>query len=178
MPVHQDLLKYWVTNKEVDPVKKALRFVFLSNFTFLGNGNTVRFGDMHAHKNSVYKHLDKTIEMLDHIQFLNLNFRDFLSSVSFKNKDTAFVYNDPPYLGTGSNYENKGWLKSDFEDLLKVSIESGVKFAISEFDNDFVISEAKSRRLNVIEIGERRNIGNRRVEILITNYDNQAPTLF
>jgi DNA adenine methylase len=36
IPIHSDLLKYWQKNRETDPVKKALRFLLLSNFTFLG----------------------------------------------------------------------------------------------------------------------------------------------
>jgi DNA adenine methylase len=44
-------------------------------------------------------------------------------------------------------------------------------FAMSEFDNDFILNQAKERGLNVITIGERNNIKNRRTEILITNYE-------
>ena len=32
MPRHSDLLEYWKKNQETDPIKKALRFLFLSNF--------------------------------------------------------------------------------------------------------------------------------------------------
>ncbi len=32
MPIHSDLLEYWKKNKETDPIKKAIRFLFLSNF--------------------------------------------------------------------------------------------------------------------------------------------------
>ena len=56
-------------------------------------------------------------------------------------------------------------------------MKTGSKFAMSEFDNDFVLGQAKERGLNVINIGERRNLGNRRREILITNY-NQSLSLF
>ena len=31
MPIHSDLLNYWKKNEETDPIKKALRFLFLSN---------------------------------------------------------------------------------------------------------------------------------------------------
>ena len=34
MPQHSDLLEYWKKNKEVDPIRKALRFLFLSNLTW------------------------------------------------------------------------------------------------------------------------------------------------
>jgi len=51
-------------------------------------------------------------------------------------------------------------------------------FAISEFNNDFVLSQAKERGLNVIYIGERKNLKNVRTEILITNYENSQQSLF
>ena len=44
---------------------------------------------------------------------------------------------------------------------------------MSEFDNPFIINQAKERGLNIINIGERRNLKNRRTEILITNYKTE-----
>jgi DNA adenine methylase len=41
---------------------------------------------------------------------------------------------------------------------------------MSEFDHPFILEQAKQRNLNVITIGERQNLKNRRTEILITNY--------
>ncbi len=48
---------------------------------------------------------------------------------------------------------------------------------MSEFDNEFILNQAKERNLNVIIIGERQNLKNRRTEILVTNYKKE-PTLF
>lgn len=31
MQIHSDLLEYWKENEEIEPIKKALRFLFLSN---------------------------------------------------------------------------------------------------------------------------------------------------
>ena len=49
---------------------------------------------------------------------------------------------------------------------------------MSEFDNPFILNQAKERNLNIIEIGERVNLKNRRIEILITNYENNQTSLF
>jgi hypothetical protein len=65
----------------------------------------------------------------------------------------------------------------DSIDLFDCLEKRGCKFAMSEFDNPFIIQQAKERNLNVIIIGERQNLKNRRTEILITNY-NQRPNLF
>ena len=35
MPIHKDLLDYWKINNEIEPIKKAIRFLLLSNFTLL-----------------------------------------------------------------------------------------------------------------------------------------------
>ena len=43
MPIHQDLHEYWKQTEETEPIKKALRFIFLSNFSFLGTGNSLNF---------------------------------------------------------------------------------------------------------------------------------------
>ena len=43
---------------------------------------------------------------------------------------------------------------------------------MSEFDNEFILNQAKERGLNVIIIGERQNLKNRRTEILVTNYQS------
>lgn len=48
---------------------------------------------------------------------------------------------------------------------------------MSEFDNEFIMQQAKERKLNIIYIGERQNLKNRRTEILITNYQ-VAKSLF
>ena len=44
-------------------------------------------------------------------------------------------------------------------------------------ERGFILEQAKQRNLNVITIGERQNLKNRRTEILVTNYKNHA-TLF
>jgi hypothetical protein len=48
--------------------------------------------------------------------------------------------------------------------------------AISEFDNPKILEMSKG--LNVYQIGERKNLKNRRSEILITNYEIEAVSLF
>ena len=49
---------------------------------------------------------------------------------------------------------------------------------MSEFDHPFILKQAKERNLNVIEIGERQNLKNRRTEILVTNYKTNQLNLF
>lgn len=178
MPIHEDLLKYWIKNNENEPVKKALRFIFLSNYVLYGKLNLLKLGALNTSE-MILKNIEKTHEMLFGCQFTNVDFRVMLNKISFhraNEMNETFIYCDPPYLGTTNNYSD-GFTEKDFDDLLKIMVESGCKFAISEFDNPIVIQKAKDCGLHIQVIGERRNIKNRRTEILITNY-NLQPTLF
>ena len=180
MPIHADLLDYWKKNKETEPIKKALRFLFLSNLTYLGKGGTLSYLTSDAEYNILDK-LEKTQKKLFGCRFNNSDFRKVFSSLSFRGREkdalNTFIYCDPPYLGTDDNYSDS-FTEKDSIDLFNCLITSGCKFAMSEFDNEFIINQAKERGLNVIIIGERKNLKNRRTEILITNYKNNQLTIF
>jgi len=179
MPIHKDLLDYWQKNEETEPIKKALRFIFLSNFTIMGSGNGLRIGaSAGTNKNFFYENIDKTFKMVENVQFNNTCFRKFIPAMSLDDRsgkgesNQTFIYCDPPYLGTNDNYSNS-FTEQDSIDLFDTLQATGCKFAMSEFDNEFILNQAKERGLNVIIIGERKNLKNRRTEILITNYEKQ-----
>lgn len=180
MPIHYDLLKYWKKHNEVDPIKKALRFLFMSNFINPINGD-IKQNVYQNSKGQVLDYLLPTQLLLSDVIFNNKDFRLFLKHLQFRpsrpnEKRSAFIYCDPPYLGTSDNYSNS-FTKQDSIDLFDCIIETGCKFAYSEFDNPFILDQAKQRGLNVTVIGERKNLKNRRTEILVTNYKKTA-TLF
>lgn len=172
MPKHQSLLRYWEKNKETDPIMKALRFLLISNYTYLGKGGTITFGTRHDTE-SLLKAIEATKEKLFGVQFMNVDFRKVIKNISFGHKEQepkrAFIYADPPYVNTVNNYSDS-FTEQDSIDLFDILTSSGIKFAMSEFDNPFIIEQAKQRNLNVIKIGERRTLKNRNTEILITNY--------
>lgn len=174
MPIHSDLLDYWKKNLETDPIKKALRFLFLSNFTLFGTGESLRLRGGDNTKLELLKLIDPTFKLLQNIQFANCDFRKFFKSIEYKSEE--FIYNDPPYLGTTNNYSNS-FTEQDSFDLFEANQNTGCKFAMSEFNHPFILQQAKERNLNVITIGERQNLKNRRIEILVTNYITH-PTLF
>ena len=176
MPIHSDLLDYWKENKEVDSIQKALRFLFLSNITFMGKPNNIKFGTENP-KNTVYNHLKNTYDLINDVQFLNFDFRDLFKKIQIKEVNDAFVYCDPPYLGTDDNYEFS-FKKTDSNDLFDSLEATGCKFAMSEFNHPFILDQAEKRGLNIIYIGERQNLKNRRIEVLITNYKNNQQSLF
>jgi DNA adenine methylase len=171
MPIHQDLWNYWKQNKETDPIKKAVRFMFYSNYGYMGKPQTLAFG-VNGFKNEFDKLLNKTNEYLFNTQFSNLCFREFfkvLGRIKEEDIPQTMIYCDPPYLGTDDNYSHS-FKEQDASDLFDCLIETGCKFGYSEFDHPFILEQAKQRNLNVIVIGERQNLKNRRTEILVTNY--------
>lgn len=181
IPIHQDLFNFWKNNEETDPIKKAIRFVFLSNLSLYSKGGTFRTRLGENNDSKILKgNLEKGVQFIQDVYFYNMDFRDFLNS--FKGtivvqKDKVFIYNDPPYLNTTNNYA-EGFKEKDFVDLLNILQEMGCKWAISEFENDKVLDLVQQRGLRVIPIGERKSLHARSVEILITNYELKPKGLF
>lgn len=182
MPIHSDLLQHWTKNKEKEPIKKALRFILISNYTTNGTGSKIRQTLRDRIKIEFYDLLDKTQDYITNVKFYNSDFRKFLNGMEYNQyrpneKKESFIYCDPPYLGTNDNYSNS-FTEQDSIDLFDCLQATGCKFAMSEFDNEFILNQAKERGLNVIIIGERKNLKNRRTEILITNYKKLQLELF
>lgn len=183
MPIHADLLEHWKQNTETEPIQKALRFIFLSNFTYLGTGQQMRFtGTKNEYPENFEYNLELTQKHLFGVQFANCDFRKFIKDISFQtdgrnDEAKTLIYADPPYLGTNDNYSHS-FTEQDSSDLFDTLCGSKCMFAMSEFDNEFVLNQAKDRGLNVVYIGERNNLRNKRIEILITNYERMQTSLF
>ena len=175
-PFDQTLFNFWVKNKEMDPIAKAARFLILSNLSYLGKMDT-----MVLNFNTSFNTLIRSIygcENFSRSRFTNFDFRDLFKKISYQqdgrnDEEKTFIYCDPPYLTTTNNYSNS-FTEQDTTDLFDTVIKTGCKFAISEFDNPFVLELAKKHNLEVITIGERQNLKNRRTEILIVNYKSPA----
>ena len=178
MPIHSDLLDYWKKNKETDPIKKALRFLFLSNFTYMGKPDTLRYNGGNG-KQILLNAMQKTFDLLANVEFMNCDFRKVFSKIPIKTEDikNVFIYLDPPYVGTVDNYSNS-FTKQDSIDLFDCVIATGCKFGMSEFDNPFILDLAKKHNLNIHYLGERQNLKNRRSEIYICNYTTNQLQMF
>jgi DNA adenine methylase len=179
MPIHSDLLEYWKVHKEEEPIKKALRFLLMSNYTYLGKGGNLNSA-IKNEKKYFNENLKLSFSLLESSKFYNNDFRIFLKNLSFRTnsseKQKTFIYCDPPYLGTSNNYQN-GFTKEDFNDLISTLKNTGCKFAVSEFYSPYLEDKAKEEGLNLHLIKERQSLKNRNTEILLTNY-NLGNTLF
>jgi DNA adenine methylase len=182
MPASMSLFKYWMKNKEVDPIKKALRFLFLSNFSYMGKGDCFKVDNCNS-KNVLLNNMKNYKSLLINCHITNLDFRKFFKAIQWKsifgnNSFSVFCYCDPPYINTTNNYSNL-FTKQDTIDLFNIlkDLENKYKnfyYAISEFQNEFVMDLAKERNLNINIIGERQSMKNRNTEILITNYKYES----
>lgn len=174
-PISSSLIKYWKKNKETDPLKKAVRFLLLSNFTYLGKGDTLRLGIDNT-KKILLKNIDPTFKMLQNAKITSNDFREVLSKISFSekvtSKDDTHLLLDPVYYDTEHYYNVPKWTKNETLDCFDIMQNSGITATMCEFNHPFIINEAKKRDLNIIYLKERQNIKNRKIEILITNYDN------
>ena len=183
MPVHETLFKHWKDNPEDSDIWKAIRFLMLSNWGFLGIARTMTHQAGRMPKKVIISRIEETLKFVGDSDFLSFDFRILFTKISLseKDKDNTFTYSDPPYLDADRQqnyaYKIEKWTEKDVVDCFDVTFNSGVKGAISEFNHPFILSEAKKRNLNIITIGERHNLRNTKTEILITNYVNN-PSLF
>lgn len=174
LPISSSIWQYWKTNKETDSIKKAVRFLLFSNFGYMGQSDSLLIG-LNNEKQSILNKIDETFMYLSKAKFLCEDFRNVLKKCHIKDKEYSkiFIYADPPYLGTGNNYQ-QGFKENDTIDLFDVLVNSKIRFALSEFDHPSVLELAKHHNLEVITIGERQNMKNRRAEILVVNYESPA----
>lgn len=183
MPLHNELFQYLRKNellsneKFPDDVMKEARFLYLSNYSFLGKMDILKFGNAND-KKVLLSDMKKATHKLRYAQFNNKDFRKFFSDFSFRGGRTneykkTFIYADPPYLNTANNYSS-GFTIDDTKDLFEILVNlgtKGVKFMISEFKNPEILELAKKYNLFVTEIAERQTLKSRNTEIIVTNYD-------
>lgn len=182
MPIHQSLMRYWKKQQETDPIWKAVRFLFISNFTYLSKGYNIKFTADNS-KQILLDRIEPTFKYMADAKFMCVDFREVLKMISFQDKamlctrGDSFIYSDAPYFDTDGWYTHTHKKEEDTVDHFDMLCNSDIRFGMSEFDNEFIMDMATDRSLNIIHIGERRNLKNRRNEILITNF-NQNKNLF
>jgi len=85
MPISESLLRYWNTNKETEPIKKAVRFLALSNFIVNGRGGTLRFGECAGNeKKSTLSKIELAFSFLGNCKFMCKDFRECLPKIQFR----------------------------------------------------------------------------------------------
>ena len=169
-PIHSSVWNHFKANRETDPVRRAARFLYLSNLGYMGSFDTMRVGARINTKEVALDRFDSYCELITGCVFTKYDFRDFFKTIERKRDQNILCYCDPPYIGTSGKIYAP-FKEQDFVDLLDILMRQNFKFAVSEFESEFVMNESMARGLNITTIAERCNLKNRRIEILITNYD-------
>lgn len=181
LPISTNMVRYWKTHHEADDLRKALRFLFLSNFTMMGKGDTLRLGYSNT-KQVTIDSINRCFQELGNVKITNDDFRDVIPKLQFTKgvctKTDAFVYMDPIYLDTIHTYKVPKWSIDDTMDCFDIIQKCGIRSGMSEFDHPMIIKEAKKRGFRIIFLTERRNISNRRREVLIANYYESSQLTF
>jgi DNA adenine methylase len=175
-PIHVSLFKKWKKQEEADPLWKAVRYLWLCNFSLYGKKRTLKFGQ--NAKKILRSRILEYFDFVKNVEFNCCDFEKFFTDYEIRpdkqgrkehELSKCFAYLDPHYLDTEHNYIS-GFTESDVVRLFDCVMKWGGKFCYSEFNHPFILQQAKERGLHVWEIGERKNLGNRRVEIIVTNY--------
>lgn len=135
--------------------------------------------------NNVYNALKNYLEYMKYkeVIFFNLDYIDFINNIKFKKDD--FVYLDPPYLISNSEY-NKNW-KSEEEDKLYELIDKlndkGVFFGVSNMTDHKGYSNEKlkcwMKKYNTYSIKSNyisrfdNTLKKDSKEVYITNYEKR-----
>lgn len=170
-------------NKKNDPLilYTLLIYGFNRMLRFNGEGKfNLPVGNVDFNKN-VARALNNYFDFVQNrkIKFTSKDFRKFFDKNNYSKND--FIYLDPPYLITASEY-NKFWdEKSEFDllDLINKLNKKSVKFALSNVThyngnkNDLLISWMSKYKVHKIKsnyISYHNNKKKKIKEVLITNY--------
>ena len=115
------------------------------------------------------------------VEFYNLDYKQFLSEMTFDDK--SFVYLDPPYLISSSEY-NKLWdeeKEAELYSVLDELNENGVRFGVSNLlkhkGQENALLYEWSKKYNVFDIASNyisfndNTIKKDSVEVYVTNYE-------
>lgn len=180
---YEELRKCVNNYKKNDPLILYILLIYGFNrmLRFNGGGRfNLPVGNVDFNKN-VVRALNGYFEFIKNkkIKILSVDFRKFFAENSYDKND--FVYIDPPYLITSSEY-NKFWdikSESDLLDIIDKLDKKGVKFALSNVThyngkrNDLVIKWMKKYEVHKIQSNyiSYHNNGKKDIEeVLITNY--------
>ena len=171
-PIHH-LIFQALRKQQKDELWQAFAFLYLSTYGFMSDHQTIRLKTQANTKKNLIEKMRATAEFLlqcNDLQFQNKDIRLFFDTFQIRNADTCFAYVDPPYINTNNNYNAPAWGGNDLCETIEKMNSKGIKYMISEFDSEPVLDIAKAYKLNTYTIGERKNLRNRRTEIVLCNY--------
>lgn len=180
---YEKLREHVNKNRKNDPLVLYILLIYGFNRMLRFNGGglfNLPVGNVDFNKN-VVNALNNYFDFVQNKKILisSKDFRSYFSEKDFSKND--FVYLDPPYLISASEY-NKFWDQRSESDLLSVIDDldkKGIKFALSNVThyngsrNDLLIKRMKKYRAHKIKsnyISYHNNKQKKINEVLITNY--------
>lgn len=178
-----ELRKDYNTDKKLSKLYLLLIYGFnhMTRFNSKGEFN-LPVGNVDFNKN-VFNALNNYLEFVEgkNIEYSSIDYIDFISQQDFKEGD--YVYLDPPYLISSSEY-NKNWTENDEEKLYSLVDKldaKGVKFGLSNVTdhkgvsnnilkswmNKYTIFNIKSNYISRFD----NSIKEDTKEVFITNYE-------
>lgn len=116
-----------------------------------------------------------TEDMAVRLQRVQIECADALRIIRMMDAPDAFVYADPPYIGSDMGHYD-GYGEEDFESLLKVLSEMEGKFLLSSYPSDMRDGFAEANGWHTVEIdaplsmAARTGTNRRKREMLTANY--------
>ena len=89
-PINEELFEWWKLNKETEPLKKALRFIYLTNLSFGGLMASLSTNILTQDKERFYDIINNAFKQLGNAKFLNKDFRDFFNEMNYPHGDGAY----------------------------------------------------------------------------------------
>lgn len=173
VPKHKQQFEYWKKNPERIDTWQAVRFIYLSNFSFMSSGNTLRMGTSNT-KFLTLSRIKTTFDALMDTTFDNSPYEKFFKNIGIKQKqgkNKIFIYCDPPYVGTSQVYNVPKWTLKDFEYLIKFLIGYGEKFMISEFNSPEVLKVARDNNYKLLMRGRKMELKDFNEIVIVSGYD-------
>lgn len=156
-------------------VKRAWALWTLTNQGFAGMIGSWGFGKENSKEKSLVKKRDDfTKEYANRLNQVQIECNDALKVIARCDDKDAFIYCDPPYIGSDQGHY-KGYSEAEYKKLLDALVKVKGKFLLSSYPSTLLSSYIKKHKWKVHKITKSvavtKNTDKMKTEMLVMNYD-------